>query len=117
MNHLKVLDVLRMHENPVMNIGSCGFKTTRSILLGYGTEIKGYRLFDPNQCRVFHSRDVLFGEFKLGIEEKSDPSFLHGGQVEISSIIASSNIKALRYHASLLCTLFPTLIFARVRPP
>ncbi|CAB4028654.1 Hypothetical predicted protein, partial [Paramuricea clavata] len=37
-------------------------KARKCILLGYGTETKGYRLYDPNRARVFHSRDVQFNE-------------------------------------------------------
>jgi hypothetical protein len=37
-------------------------KARKCILLGYGTEMKGYRLYHPNRARVFHSRDVQFNE-------------------------------------------------------
>jgi len=39
-------------------------KAKRCILLGYGTETKGYRLYDPEKRRVFYSRDVDFCEEK-----------------------------------------------------
>ena len=35
---------------------------SKPILLGYGTEQKGYRLFDPQRSKVIHSRDVVFDE-------------------------------------------------------
>ena len=44
----------------------------RCILLGYGTEVKGYRLYDPVRCRVIFSRDVVFNESKLRIEENQE---------------------------------------------
>ena len=37
-------------------------KMRKCILLGYGQETKGYRLYDPNRGKVFHSRDVKFNE-------------------------------------------------------
>ena len=37
-------------------------KSRKCILLGYGTVIKGYRLYDPERARVFYSRDVQFNE-------------------------------------------------------
>ena len=43
-------------------------KARKCILLGYGTETKGYRLYDPQRGRVFHSRDVKFNESSRGIE-------------------------------------------------
>ena len=41
------------------------------IFLGYGCEAKGYKLYDPERGRVFHSRDVIFLEFSnYSIEEE-----------------------------------------------
>ena len=37
-------------------------KTKKSIFLGYGIGVKGYRLFDTDTLKVFHSRDVIFNE-------------------------------------------------------
>ena len=46
-------------------------KSRRCILLGYGMNTKGYRLYDPLKKKVFHSRDVIFNEQKSGFEESS----------------------------------------------
>ena len=46
-------------------------KSRKCVLLGYGTTIKGYRLYDPLKKKVFHSRDVIFNEQKCGFEEPS----------------------------------------------
>ena len=35
-------------------------KSRKCVLLGYGTERKGYRLYDPSRERVYYSRDVVF---------------------------------------------------------
>ena len=37
-------------------------KTRKCVLLGYGTEQKGYHLYDPRRMKVIHSRDVVFDE-------------------------------------------------------
>ena len=37
-------------------------KSRKCVLLSYGTERKGYRLYDPRCERVFYSRDVVFDE-------------------------------------------------------
>ena len=37
-------------------------KARKCILLGYGQETKGYRLYDTAQRKVIHSRDVRFNE-------------------------------------------------------
>ena len=46
-------------------------KAKKCILLGYGTETKGYRLYDLNRGKVFYSRDVLMNENVSGFS--SDP--------------------------------------------
>ena len=37
-------------------------KAKKSIFLGYGIVVKGYRLFDTETSRDFHSRNVIFNE-------------------------------------------------------
>ena len=63
-------------------------KTRKCVLLGYGTEIKGYRLYDPERARVFHSRDVIFNEKEKGMEKA--PETMYEGkryvQIECPSI-------------------------------
>ena len=45
-------------------------KSRKCVLLGHGTERKGYRLYDPRRQRVFCSRDVVFDESSCGIEKE-----------------------------------------------
>ena len=45
-------------------------KARKCIFLGYGTETKGYRLYDPKREKVFFSRDVVFNEKKRGMEKE-----------------------------------------------
>ena len=47
-------------------------KSKKCILLGYGTETKGYRLYDPQSSRVMYSRDVKFNESEFGFEKNPD---------------------------------------------
>ena len=41
------------------------------MLVGYGTEVKGYWLYDPNREKVFFSRDVKFNESEVGLKKES----------------------------------------------
>ncbi len=41
----------------------------RCILVGYGNEVKGYRLYDPDRKNTFFSRDVKFNESEVGFKE------------------------------------------------
>ena len=45
-------------------------KARKCVFLGYGTETRGYRLYDPKRAKVFFSRDVVFNEKKHGIEKE-----------------------------------------------
>ena len=48
-------------------------KSRKCFLLGYGSTTKGYRLYDPQKRKVFHSRDVIFNEQKYGFDDSSEP--------------------------------------------
>ena len=75
-------------------------KARKCILLGYGAETKGYRLYDVEKERVIHSRNVVFEESKYGIGEmeqkepekrlveleKPDPEEDDGDKVEESEL-------------------------------
>lgn len=63
--------------------------TRKCVFLGYGTETKGYRLYDCERQRVIFSRDVKFNEKESGIEK--EPS---DGTDELITIELSSNDSA-----------------------
>ena len=44
-------------------------KARKCTFLGYGNEVKEYRMYDMQSKRVFHSRDVLFNEQENEHEE------------------------------------------------
>ena len=47
-------------------------KTRKCVLLGYGTNQKGYRLYDVKRKKIVHSRDLVFDETSLpGIEKET----------------------------------------------
>ena len=59
------------------------------MFLGYGIGVKGYRLFDTDTSKVFHSRDVLFNETasisEQGTEEVENQPFVEVDCENISS--------------------------------
>ena len=46
-------------------------KSRKAMLLGYGDKVKGYRLYDLKDKKVFHSRDVLFKEMTFKENKKA----------------------------------------------
>ena len=56
-------------------------KSTKCVLLGYGSETKGYRLYDLKRLKVFYNQDVLFCESECGFEK--EPSVQGRKYVEI----------------------------------
>ena len=47
-------------------------KSKKSVFLGYGEEVKGYRLFDLQKSKVYLSRDVIFDESSRGLDKASE---------------------------------------------
>lgn len=47
-------------------------KTKKSVFLGYGDGIKGYRLYDNDKKRVFYSRNVTFNEICGELKDDRD---------------------------------------------
>ena len=54
-------------------------KAKKSIFLGYGIDVKRYRLFNTDTTKVFHSRDVIINE-TASISE-------HGTEVENQPLV------------------------------
>ena len=48
--------------------GKLDNKAKKCILVSYGEETKGYRLYDPEKKRICFSRDVSFNENECGME-------------------------------------------------
>ena len=52
-------------------------KTRKCVLLGYGTNRKGYRLYDLGRMKVIHSRDVVFDETSMpGIQKETAAKYV-----------------------------------------
>ena len=52
-------------------------KSRKCVLLGYGANQKGYRLYDLERMKVIHNRDVAFDESCLpGIQKESGIKYL-----------------------------------------
>ena len=47
-------------------------KATKCVFLGYSSEAKAYRLWEPSDCKIIVSRDVTFNELRL-LEERERP--------------------------------------------
>ena len=64
-SHLKVFGCTSYAHVPKDERKKLDSRARESVLLGYGTNVKGYRLYDVNRQKVFFSRDVLFDETKF----------------------------------------------------
>ena len=51
-------------------------KSKKCILMGYGDNIKGYRLYDLSSKKIIHSRDVIFDESLTVSSQKMTPSVM-----------------------------------------
>ena len=58
-------------------------KEKRSIFLGYGIGVKGYRLYDTSKARIMHARDVIFDELASTTGEQRGKKVVNQPQGEI----------------------------------
>ena len=61
-NHLKVFGCKAFAHIPKEQRSKLDDKAFPCILVGYGNEEFGYRLWDPVKKKIFRSRDVIFYE-------------------------------------------------------
>ena len=79
-------------------------KTRRSIFLGYGQGVKGYRLYNKAQKRIFYSRNVVFNEIRStkqdGVKDvaENEPSIELKQRTVKANIIIQSTIMQMRSH-------------------
>ncbi|KAG8492199.1 hypothetical protein CXB51_009896 [Gossypium anomalum] len=60
--HLRIFGCLCYSQVPAVKRSKLDKKAQASILVGYSSEKKGYRILDPSTNKVFASRDVVFNE-------------------------------------------------------
>lgn len=69
--HLRVFGCTAYSHIPKDERKKLDNKARKCIFLGYSTNRKGYRLYDPERQRIVYSRDVKFNESESGIEKFS----------------------------------------------
>lgn len=60
--HLRTFGCIAFSHVPKDERHKLDPKSRKAIMVGYGSETKGYRLYDPVKKTIFFSRDVLFNE-------------------------------------------------------
>ena len=81
--HLRVFGCIAYANVPKDERKKLDSKSKRCILLGYGSETKGYRLYDVEKGKVLHSRDVIFNESsRLKIDGEQQGELQCGQEVQ-----------------------------------
>ena len=68
LHHLKIFGCIAHVHVPKEDRNKLDSKTQRCLFVGYDSETKAYRLYDPRRRRVILSRDVVFDEEKVGFQ-------------------------------------------------
>ena len=71
-DHLRAFGCRAYAQIPKDERKKLNSKSRKCVLLGYGTETKGYRLYDPQRQKVFYNRDAIFNEHEYGFEKEFD---------------------------------------------
>ena len=69
---MKVFGCLAYSNIPKDERKKFDVKTRKCIFLAYSTNVKAYRLYNCDRQKIIHSRDVIFDEFKLCVENNSE---------------------------------------------
>jgi hypothetical protein len=68
-NNLRIFGCKYFSHIPKENMRKLDAKEIKCIFIGYCSEFKAYKLFDPSTHKVFVSRDVIFHEQTEGNNE------------------------------------------------
>ena len=71
-NHLRIFGCSAYAHIPKDERTKMDPKAKNTTFLGYGIGVKGYRLFDTDSSKVFHSRDVIFHETASISEQETE---------------------------------------------
>eukprot|EP00253_Pinus_taeda_P025696 PITA_25696 len=86
-NHLRVFGSKAFAHIPKADRKKLDPKAVRCIFVGYGTEFKAYKLFNPKSHKTFASKDVVFHEQEQKEEQKEE----HEEGDNASPVIAEEN--------------------------
>ncbi|KAK4313452.1 hypothetical protein Pmani_015209 [Petrolisthes manimaculis] len=71
-HHLRVFGCVCYAHVPKDERRKLDPKSVKCVFLGYGSEVKGYRLFDLEKKRILNSRDVTFDESNYEFKKEKD---------------------------------------------
>jgi hypothetical protein len=76
-NNLRIFRCKDFAHIPKENRKKLDTKAIKCIFIGYRSEFKSYKLFDPSTHKVFASRDVIFHEHAKGNNEDNSHEGWH----------------------------------------
>ena len=87
LEHLRVFSCDAFAHIPKDERHKLDSKSKKCVLLGYGEETKGYRLYNPNKWKTFYSRDVKFNESEKreGLTESCDSRATYQMELDFSN--------------------------------
>ena len=69
-DHLKIFGCVCYAHVPKDERKKLDSKSVKCIFLGYGSDVKGYRLYDTEKGKILYSRDVIFNETQNEVQKE-----------------------------------------------
>ena len=98
-SHLRIFGCDAYAHLPKDERSSLDSKTRRSIFLGYGQGVKGYRLYDKAQKRIFYSRNVAFNETRSAKQDDFKDVAEDEPSIELEMDCQSEDDNTINHHA------------------
>ena len=81
--HLRIFGCICYAHIPKDERKKLDSKSVKCIFLGYGSEVKGFRLYDLTKKGILYSRDVIFDEEQHGVQKEKTAVETEAPTVEI----------------------------------
>ena len=98
-DHLKIFGCVCYAHVPKDERKTLDSKSVKCIFLGYGSDVKGYRLYDLEKGKILYSRDVIFNETQNEFQKEEIVVRQDSQEEDFSSKIETPTVRGALIYA------------------